>query len=374
MQNSRVRRDENAIIRTDLKKKMVFLVGPRQVGKTWLAKSFLTPASIYLNYDSVEDRKIIEATMWFPEADLVVLDELHKMPGWKNFLKGIYDTKAPAQSILVTGSARLDTFRGMGDSLTGRYFAHRLLPFTPNELTGDIYENDIDRLMSRGGFPEPFLAETSEGADRWRMQYFDGLIREDVFSIDSVSNLRSLALVLRLLQERVGSPVSYSAIARDTDLSPNTVKKYIGLFEALFVIFRVPPFSKNIARSIQKEPKLYFFDTGMVANDPGKRLENLVALSLYKHCLNTQDRQGKLRELFYLRTKEGREVDFLVADDESPAYMLEVKQSDTQIPVAMRYYEERYGMKGILLLQNLRNEFFDGNIEVRQVASWLKAL
>jgi hypothetical protein len=369
-----VRRDENAIIRTDLKKKMVFLVGPRQVGKTWLAKSFLTPASIYLNYDSVEDRKIIEATMWFPEADLVVLDELHKMPGWKNFLKGIYDTKAPAQSILVTGSARLDTFRGMGDSLTGRYFAHRLLPFTPNELTGDIYENDIDRLMSRGGFPEPFLAETSEGADRWRMQYFDGLIREDVFSIDSVSNLRSLALVLRLLQERVGSPVSYSAIARDTDLSPNTVKKYIGLFEALFVIFRVPPFSKNIARSIQKEPKLYFFDTGMVANDPGKRLENLVALSLYKHCLNTQDRQGKLRELFYLRTKEGREVDFLVADDESPAYMLEVKQSDTQIPVAMRYYEERYGMKGILLLQNLRNEFFDGNIEVRQVASWLKAL
>jgi len=369
-----MRGDESEIIRRDLQKKMVFLVGPRQVGKTWLAKHFLSPASVYLNYDSLEDRKMITSSTWFPEADLVVFDELHKMPDWKNFLKGIYDTRPTGQSILVTGSARLDTFRGLGDSLAGRYFAHRLLPFTPDDLKGSIYENDLDRLLTRGGFPEPFLAETPVDADRWRRQYIDGLIREDVFSIDSVSNLRSLSLVLRLLQERVGSPVSYSAIARDSDLSPNTVKKYIGLFEALFIVFRVAPFSRNIARSIQKEPKIYFFDTGLVADDPGKRLENLVALSLYKHCLNTQDRQGRLRELFYLRTKEGREVDFLVADDETPQYMLEVKHSDATIGAAMRYYEERYGIKGILLVRHLRNEFFDGNIEVRRAAPWLEAL
>jgi hypothetical protein len=369
-----MRRKVLDLIKNDLKTKMVFLVGPRQVGKTWLAKQLLTPSSIYLNYDNFDDQRIITQTQWFSDADLVVFDELHKMENWKNYIKGVFDSKPQSQSILVTGSARLDVYKALGDSLAGRYFTHRLFPFTPDEITGEEYEDVTRRLLTRGGFPEPFLASSDDDANRWRLQYSSALVSEDVFTIDAISNLKSFSLVLRLLQERVGSPVSYSSIARDTGISPNTVKKFIGLLEALFVVFRIQPFSKNISRTILKEPKIYFFDTGMVTNNPGMRLENLAALSLYKNCLNYQDQKGKVRELFYLRTKDHQEVDFVVVENDSPVFMTEVKQSKTEIPSSMKYFSDRYGIKAVLLVHQLRNEFQNGNVEVRNLSKWLKSL
>ncbi len=145
-------------VREDLKRKMVFLVGPRQTGKTWLSKELMNENSIYLNYDSIKDKEIIQNMGWLPTTELIILDELHKMPNWKNFLKGVYDTKTKSQSFLVTGSARLDVYRNSGDSMSGRFFTHRLLPFTPRDLVNSTYENNLERLMKRGGFPEPFLA------------------------------------------------------------------------------------------------------------------------------------------------------------------------------------------------------------------------
>lgn len=207
---------------------MVLLVGPRQAGKTTIAKELANEftTSAYLNYDRVEDRKIIQKEAWLPSTELIILDEIHKMPKWKNYLKGVYDTKSSHQKILVTGSARLEIFNRVGDSLAGRYFLHRLMPLSPAECE-QVQENySLDRFLQRGGFSEPFLTQDLIDADRWRLQYVDSLLREDVLDFDHIQNVNAIRLIFELLRERVGSPISYTSIAEDVAISPNTVKKY----------------------------------------------------------------------------------------------------------------------------------------------------
>lgn len=369
-----MRRKQKEQIIKDSAAKIVFITGPRQTGKTWLAKeiakNFKNP--VYLNYDRLEDRKIIQNEGWIDNTDCLVLDELHKMPDWKRYIKGVFDTKNKNTRIIVTGSARLDFFRQTGDSLAGRYFIHRLFPFSPGEMENTESSGNIDRLMNRGGFPEPFLADDDADALRWRNLYIDGLIREDVLDFERITDLKSLQLVLELLRNRVGSPVSYKSIADDTGIAPNTVKKYILIFEALYIVFRVTPYSTNIARSLLKEPKIYFFDTGMVKGDDGARFENLVALSLLKDAASLEDSKGIKASLHYLRTKEGKEVDFCYTDNGIPRFFCEVKLSDPEISRNLRYFCEKYNVHGVQVVKNLKRERKEGNIEVREAASFLK--
>jgi predicted AAA+ superfamily ATPase len=371
-----MRRAQEDQIREDLEKKVVFLVGPRQVGKTWLAlrigQSF--QKTVYLNYDRLEDRGIIKDEAWLPDTELLILDELHKMPGWKGFIKGVYDTRAGGMRILVTGSARLDTFRRGGDSLAGRYFSHRLLPLSLAELKGTEFAKGIDRLMERGGFPEPFLADEAVDADRWRMQYVDGLIREDILDFERIHDLRSMQLILELLRQGVGSPVSYASIARDVGASPNTVKKYIQILEALFIIFRVTPHSRNIARSLLKEPKIYFYDTGMVKDDPGVRFENLVAASLLKHALSLTDTLGILHELRYLRTKEGREVDFCLVREGTPFLMVEAKFADSHLSRPLADFHAKLSIPAVQAVRHIKREREEAGAQIRGALSFLESL
>jgi predicted AAA+ superfamily ATPase len=368
-----VKRKLTELVVQDLDSKLVFLSGPRQVGKTYLAKDiagrFAHP--VYLNYDRREDRNIIHKEAWLSSTDLLILDELHKMPDWKNYIKGVFDTKPAHLRIIVTGSARLDFFRQSGDSLAGRFFTHRLFPLSPAELAWAGEKVDIDRLLLRGGFPEPYLADDDSWARRWRNQYTDGLIREDVLNFEKISDFRALTLTLELLKSRVGSPVSYTSIAEDVNISPNTVKKYIHLFEALCIIFRVSPFSSNIARSLIREPKLYFFDTGMIEADEGARFENLVALSLLSEAAEKTDEEGIPSSLYYIRTKDGREADFCITENGSPHSLYEVKLSDPAISKNLRYFCEKYNLPGIQVVKNLKREYRDGTIEVREAAAYL---
>ena len=369
------RYQKKAILK-DLHKKMVLLAGPRQAGKTTLAKAISEEFSsfVYLNYDRNEDRKIILKEAWTPSTELIILGEIHKMPKWKNYLKGIYDTKAPHQKILVTGSARLEIFNKVGDSLAGRYFLHRLMPLTPAECEKEHVEYPLDRFLERGGFPEPFLAQDRIDADRWRLQYVDSLLRIDVLDFENIHNLNAIRLVFELLRERVGSPVSYSSIAEDVAISPNTVKKYIQILEALYIVFRVTPYSKNIARSLLKEPKIYFFDTGLVKGDNGIKFENLVAQCLLKHTFAKIDYEAQNYALKYLHTKEGHEVDFALVRDQKIEQIIEVKNADYAVHPNLRYFHEKYHLPAFQVVKDLKREKMENEIEVVQGERFLKNL
>ncbi|MEZ4754043.1 MAG: ATP-binding protein [Bdellovibrionota bacterium] len=323
-----INRFQTSRIEDDLKKKMVFLVGPRQVGKTWLAKriSEKYKKSHYLNYDDFDHRDIINQREWLPNTELLVLDELHKMPEWKNYLKGLFDTKSESMKILVTGSARLDAFRATGDSLAGRFFRHRLYPLSLAELE-DQSRNTLDKLLTRGGFPEPFSSDSEQDVTRWRSQYVDVLTKDEILDLENIRNLKAVSLLLEFLRRRVGSRISYQSLSEDIGVAPTTVKRYIDLFESLFIIFRIQPFSKNIARSLRKEPKIYFFDNGMVIGDEGAKLENFTALSLLKNAHGRSDYTGENIELYYLRTKDEKEVDFCVSRNGEVERIIEVKSS-----------------------------------------------
>jgi uncharacterized protein len=375
-----MRRWQEEIICKDLHKKMVFLAGPRQAGKTTLAKALaaLFSSSCYLNYDSLEDRRMILNQSWLSSIELLILDEIHKMKGWKNYLKGLFDTKPPHQKILVTGSARLETFRKVGDSLAGRYFLHRLLPLSCAECQKVHTPYTLDRFLERGGFPEPFLDPSLVDANRWRLQYTDSLLREDVFDLENIHNITAMRNVFELLRMHVGAPISYSSMAQDIGISPNTVKKYLQIFEALYIVFRIIPFSKNIGRSLLKEPKIYFFDTGLVKENPsdnqGKRFENFVAVSLLKAQMARRDIHGEETDLHFLRTKEGHEVDFALTSSGHIESIIEVKISDSTSTPGLRYFHQKYQFPSILLLKELRHEQNKEGILVKQVDSFLRDL
>lgn len=366
---------EKAIIK-DLNKKMVLLAGPRQAGKTTLAKSIAKQFSSheYLNYDNLSDRKILTDQAWLPSVELIILGEIHKMKNWKNYLKGLFDTKLPHQKILVTGSARLEIFNHMGDSLAGRYFLHRLLPLTPSECEKMNIEYSLDRFLERGGFPEPFLFEEIIDANRWRLQYVDSLLKVDVLDFQNIHNLNAIRLVFELLRERVGSPISFSSIAEDIGISPNTVKKYIEILEALYIVFRITPFSRNIARSLLKEPKIYFFDIGLVKGNDGIKFENLVATCLLKYTYGMIDYLAEDYALHYLQTKERHEVDFALIKDGKVDEIIEVKNSNHSIGKGLLYFHEKYKFPAYQVVKELRREKKSGEIQIIKGINYLRQL
>lgn len=371
-------RSQTEYILKDLKKKMVFITGPRQVGKTWLAKYISKQFSkkIYLNYDDFDDRNIIQNKTWPKDTELIIFDELHKMPEWKTFIKGIYDNRLHYQKILITGSARLHTFKKSGESLAGRYYLHRLLPFSLSELSciNSLNKNSFRRLISRGGFPEPFLSEDDTEALRWRNLYINGLIREDIMDFTRITEIKKMELLIEMLRRRVGSPVSSNSIAQDLQISPTTTAKYIEIMEALFIIFKVTPFSHNIARSILKEPKIYFYDTGMVIGDDGAKLENFSAVSLLKHIYLQNDIEGKQVFLNYLKTKEGKEIDFCFADNYNIFKIFEIKTSSKKISPALKYFSEKYNLEALQLVKDLQKEQQLNNIHILNMQNFFQSL
>ncbi|PCJ19189.1 MAG: hypothetical protein COB02_08470 [Candidatus Cloacimonadota bacterium] len=368
-----MQRAQFKIIQNDLKNKMVFLVGPRQVGKTCLSKEIMKSFEKvqYLNYDYYEDKEIIEKHEWPKDLDLIIFDEIHKMKNWKNFLKGVFDTSK--MNILVTGSARLEVFRHAGDSLAGRYFLHHLLPFSLKELINESFT--LDDLLEKGGFPEPLLSSNFT-AKRWKKQYIDTAIRQDALDFKNILDFKSLINVFEILRRRVGSGISYSNIAKDIGISSNTVKSYVEVLENLFIIFLVRPYSKKISRSILKEPKVYFYDISLVEEGDvkGAKLENLVALSLYKSSLARNDSEGEDFSLHYLRTKDKKEVDFLVANNQKIDYLAEVKTSDRNFSKPLLSFSSQLNVQGFQLVKGLRQPKELDLVKVIDLEEFLKNL
>lgn len=367
-------------ILNDLSAKMVVLTGPRQVGKTTLSRNLMGAfnGSQYLNWDVLADRAVLQRQSWNPRARLLVMDEIHKMRGWKSWLKGVFDGRFPGQALLVTGSARMETFRQGGDSLAGRYFAFRLHPLSVREWCEQRQAGPaaaLDHLLERGGFPEPCLAADSVQAERWRMQYFNDLIREDVLEFSRLHEVRTMRLFVELLRERVGSPLSLASISRDLAVSPVTLKRYLDILQALFIVFTVQPWHHNIARAILQTPKVYFFDTGLVRGAQGLLLENAVAGMLLKHVHFLQDGLGKASGLHYIRTKDGVEVDFALSEEGRLTHMVECKLGDNKPHRGLSRFAGQFpDVKAVQIVYGLRQEEFRNGIRIADAANWLLGL
>lgn len=360
----------------DLKDKIILITGPRQSGKTTLSK-MLDSDFDYFNFDNPDDRLGLLNKSWDRSKSLVIFDELHKLKDWKSWLKGIYDTEGIPPAIVVTGSAKLDTYKKVGDSLAGRFFQFRLHPLDLKELfsmqEAENPEDALETLLAVGGFPEPYLNGTVRYYNRWKKTHLDIILKQDLIAQENVQQIVQIETLIQLLKSRVGSPLSYSSLARDLQCTDKTVKRWLTILENMYVIFKVPPFYKNVARAIQKAPKFYFYDTGQVIGESGVKLENVVACALKKEIQFREDCLGEEKQLCYLRNKDGREIDFLVTDNGRPVCMIEVKWKDGNLSpnfdIFNRYFPQ---VKAVQVVKELtREKSFPGGAEIRRASRWL---
>ncbi|MDD5014610.1 MAG: ATP-binding protein [Atribacterota bacterium] len=359
-------------------KNLVLLSGPRQSGKTTFAKIIARNYTnqIYYNWDDIPSkRQLIQDPYFFEKIDrmdetmpLVMFDEIHKYSNWKNYLKGVYDRFAGEYQFLVTGSGRLDLYQKGGDSLAGRYLKFHLLPFTYSELTNkqsllkDFLNNPFhlqedsktdynlwNDLFEFSGFPEPFLKGEKEFYRLWSNNYQQQLIREDVRDLTQIKKFDSLEILYSLLPLKVGSPLSLSSLHREVQVTVDSIKTWLEVFENYYLLFRIPPWTHKISRAIKKDKKLYLFDYAQISNTSA-RFENMIALELYRAVLAWNALGWGDFSLNYIRNKEKEEVDFLICENHQPILLIECKLSDENVSNALIKFQNKINVPAIQLV------------------------
>ncbi|MBI4653140.1 ATP-binding protein [Candidatus Kuenenbacteria bacterium] len=379
---------------TDLKNKMVFIGGPRQVGKTTLAQLVGKnnyEKYTYLNWDNREDRKIILQGKFEAESTLIIFDEIHKYKQWKNYIKGEFDKYKKIFHILVTGSARLDLYRKGGDSLIGRYYYYRLHPFSLAEVLQikpdlKIFKELIFKktkknitkiftdLLFFGGFPEPFIAKNDKILRRFHNERLDRLVKEDIRDIEQVRDLSALQILTDILPDKVGSLLSLNALREDLQVAHKTISLWVNILEKFYYHFRIYPFLTKTIKSLRKEPKMYLWDWSQIKNK-GNRLENMIASHLLKMSHFLYDTKGYKVELYFLRDLEGREVDFLVTVDKKPWMAIEVKSSDEQASKYLKYFVKKLNIPfAYQVVQQSKIDFYQNNIRIISADKFLSGL
>ncbi len=389
-----IKRYLHSYIVDDLKEKMVFICGPRQVGKTTLARQIgeecFSGAYEYLNWDNRQDRKNILNSTFPADKKLFIFDEIHKYKNWKNYLKGEYDKHKDKFRVLVTGSARLDVYRKGGDSLLGRYRRYKLHPLSPAELLKvktsaipfkepDFLNNNKEQrelfadLFKFGGFPEIFLKQSEKALRRWHNEKVDRLIKEDIRDIENLRDLSALQVLVELLPSKAGSLFSLNSMREDLNVTHKTISHWVDVLEKFYYHFRVYPAQSNVIKSLRKEPKLYLWDWSEI-QDEGAKFENIVASCLLKFCDFLYDSQGYKARLNYLRDKEQREVDFFVSVDNKPWFCVEAKSSFKAVSPALKYFALK--LKVPFVYQVVKEEGIDiikDNIRIISASKFLSA-
>jgi predicted AAA+ superfamily ATPase len=379
----------------DLHKKPILLSGPRQCGKTYLSKHLVDKQIDYLNYDVPSHRGRLLKQEWSRDAELNVFDELHKMKKWKSWLKGVFDDNENNAKFLVTGSAKLNTFKKVGDSLAGRYFSYRLYPFDLKELYQNIQASTpltepffksaaftkskdlktflLDRLLSVSGFPEPFLDLDSSFHKKWQQTHLDVILRQDILDSEHIRNIKQLETLVYLLTERVGSPLSYNSLREDLSTDDKSIKRWTDILENAYVLFRIYPYTnKSLSNTIKKSPKIYFYDYSRISQSAA-RLENLVALALLKEVHWLKDVKGQEFDLHFIRNRQGKEIDFLITKGKNPHLLIEVKESDDSVSDSFSLFDKYcHGIKKIQIVKNVKSPYLSKNkVHVVRASEWL---
>ena len=331
-------------VTNDLKRKMVFISGPRQVGKTTFSLTFLKKGTekhpAYFNWDSWSDRRKLMKEELPVRQSLLIFDEIHKYSRWRNFLKGLYDKQKSSRRFLITGSGSLSHYSRGGDSLQGRYYSYRLHPFSLRELNKKASKSDLMELLNLSGFPEPLFSGSKTVLRRWTQNQVVQVLREEIRNLERVKEIDILEVLVSILPDRVGSPLSIKNLREDLEVSHETADRWIRILENLFFCFRISPFGSSNLRTVKKEKKLYLYNWTQVQNE-GLVFENLTACQLLKYCHFIEDTEGFKMELRFLRDVNKREIDFVVLKNKKALFAVECKTGDSQLSPSIRYFKER---------------------------------
>ena len=381
-------------ILSDLKEKMVFISGPRQVGKTTLAgglgRKFYPHKTQYLNWDSGEDRRNMLAGRFEPEKELLIFDEIHKYKKWKTYLKGVYDKNKDSVKILVTGSARLNVYRKGGDSLLGRYHHYRLHPLSVAEISGSRFAGKpyeplnfhgagvkpeiLESLLALGGFPAIYLKGSAKHLRRWHNERADLLVKEDIRDIENIRDLSALQALVALLPEKVGSVLSINSIREELSVNHRTAALWVDVLERFYYHFRVYPYQNSAIKALKKESKLYLWDWSETPDD-GARFENVVASHLLKFVDYLFDAEGYKACLHFLRDREQREADFLVTLDNRPWFAVEAKSSAKSVSRPLRYFASKLSVPFVYqLVRAPGTDFVQDGVRVISAGKFLSGL
>jgi predicted AAA+ superfamily ATPase len=355
-------------------RQMRFITGPRQCGKTTMAKEKLKNESstdLYFDWESKKTREKYRNEVNFLPSNQnkkkkwVCFDEIHKMPKWKNILKGIFDTYEYNYNFMITGSARLDVLRRSGDSLTGRYFTFKLSPFIlyetlqnyksdflPEEkslnyvlknVEGKKFEQEkMQNLIEFSGFPDPYINCNKVFLKKWNGEYFETIIRTDMRDLSNIQYLEKAMDLIYLLPNKIGSPVSIDSLVQDVELNHRTVGRYLNHLALNYLIFFIPPYTGNIKRLNKKAKKAYFYNYSIIEDD-GLKFENFVAFELKARIDLWNDKTPDKFDIFYVKTRDGRETDFLITRNSKPYFLCEAKLSEMKIDSHHKYFSERLG-------------------------------
>ena len=331
-------------IRSDLEDRMIFIGGPRQIGKTTLSLQLIgAPGKdhpAYLNWDFPADRKQLrQGDLPFDQPKLI-LDEIHKFRSWRGLVKGLFDKTHPKNNYIVTGSARLDFYRFGGDSLQGRYHYYRLHPLSLAEVSQSPTDEDLERLMEFGGFPQPFYKADKRFLRRWQKEYYERVIEDDLKDLERITDISKMSLLIDELPSRAAGILSVKSLREDLDVAHATVERWIQILERLYVCYRIAPFVGRKIRAVKKEKKLFLWDWSQVA-DMGHRFENLVASQLLKYCHFQENSEGHRMELRFLRDIDKREIDFVVLQKNKPLFAVEVKTGERALSPHISYFSKR---------------------------------